>query len=162
MNIIWQEVLVHALAFLVLFLLMKKYAWGPLLQALDARSENVANELKSIARAKEEAEHFRADYQARLVHIEEEARARIQEALEQGKQASAEVQEKARADARAILEKAKQNMVLELEKAKIQVRDYVVEAALASAEKLIRREMTAQDHKRLVEEFVTEEFEKDS
>src|SRR3989338_5984587 len=99
MQVIWQEVLTHALGFVILVLVLKRFAWRPLLELLDARRQRIEQEFARIEQTKTQLETLQREYQTRLAQIEQEARAKIQEAVAEGKRVSLEIQEQARAQA---------------------------------------------------------------
>ncbi|OGX04794.1 MAG: ATP synthase F0 subunit B [Omnitrophica bacterium RIFCSPLOWO2_12_FULL_50_11] len=156
MNISIPEILTQAVAFTLLVLLLKKFAWGPLLQLLDDRREKIARGLEEIENTKREVENLKADYERRETHIQEEARAKIQAAVDEGKRIAREIQDRARTEARAVLEKAKEDIHLETEKAKAQLRDEIADLTLAATERLINEKMDDKKDKALVLDFISD------
>jgi F-type H+-transporting ATPase subunit b len=83
----WQWIASQAVAFLLLYLLMRKFAFAPIQQILREREERVRKAIEDAERQRAEMERLRSEYEQRLARIEEEARARLQEAMQQAYQA---------------------------------------------------------------------------
>ena len=121
-TIIPGEVFVQLIAFIIVFWTLKKLAWKPLLSALASRREKIQSDFERIEAAKKEIEELKTKYTAHLQKIEDEARGKIQEAVEEGRRIGREIQEKARADAQTTFDQAKENLALEAAKARLQLR----------------------------------------
>ncbi len=118
-NIHLGEVFVQLIAFIIVFLTLKGMAWKPILRGMELRRARIQQEFESIESAKKGLESMKAEYTALLQKIEDEARAKIQEAVNDGRRISKELQDKARAESQVVFEKAKENLELEIAKARI-------------------------------------------
>ena len=159
-NIKLGEVLVQLLAFVIVFLTLKKLAWKPLLGALEARREKIQNEFHQIEEARKEIESLKAEYHAHLQKIEDEARAKLQQAVDEGRRIAREIQDKARTDSQATFEKAKENLDLEVAKARLTLRREIAALAINATERVLKEKMSdarAQEGKVLE---IIEELEK--
>ncbi len=154
MGISIPEILTQAFAFILLVLVLKKFAWRPLLKLLDERREKIKSSFETIESTKRDVDALKVEYEKRREHIEEEARKRLEQALEEGRRIAREVEESARLSARAALEKAKQDIQLETEKAKVTLRNEVAELVLFAAERLIEKKMDAAKDKELALHFI--------
>lgn len=159
-NIIPAEVVVQILAFLIVFFTLRKLAWKPVLDSLEARRAKIRGEFESIEAAKKEIEALKAEYAASLQKIEDQARAKLQEAIDEGRRISREIQEKARLESQATFEKAKENLAIEVAKARISLRRDIAEIALDASEKVLREKMS--DDKKQQEKILSiiEDMEK--
>lgn len=153
-NIKLGEVFVQLLAFVIIFWTLKTFAWKKIMNALEERRAKIQQELDAIEAAKKDLEAFKRQYTHALGHIEEEARAKLQEAVAQGKQISHELQEEARKNAQKILEKAKDDVALEVEKARISLRNEIADITLLAAEKLLEKKLDPTRDKELVLDFI--------
>ncbi len=156
MQIIWQEVLTHALGFAILVWALRRWAWRPVFQLLDARRDRVAQEFQQIAQTKAQLETLQREYQARLAQIEAEARAKIQEAIVEGKRIAGEVQEQAREQAAKTLAQTRVSVQLEINKAKLELRDRVAKLTLEVTEKLLAQKLDQAKDEALVLRFLDE------
>ncbi len=154
MHIIWQEVLTHALGFVILVWALKRLAWRPILRLLDERAQRVASEFKEIEQTKAQLGTLQQEYHTRLAHIEAEARQKIQEAVADGKRVSLEIQEQARAQAAQVLAQARENIQLEIAKAKVELRDRVAALALEATERLLAEKLDTAKDEALIMRFL--------
>lgn len=156
MKLIVQEILTQMVAFLILFWVLKKVAWKPLLGILDERRKRIHDAFQGIEASRQEIAAMKADYDKRFAEIEQQARVKIQEAMGEGRLLASEIQEKARLEAREILDRAKQNIEIEVGKARIELKDVIVSLTLQATENLLREKLDPAEHKRLIGEFLEE------
>ncbi len=151
-----NEIVAQIISFLLLMALLRVFAWKKLLNLLDERRARIASEFKKIEDAQAAIERMRADYDKKLAGIEAESRARIQEAINEGKQVSQEIRENARQEARSILDKAQENIENELAKAKHELKQRVIELTLGTTEKLLKEKISGDKDKQLASDFLDE------
>ena len=151
-----QQILSQSLSFLVLLWVLRRFAWKPILELLDARRRHIETEFQQAAKTREELKQLQEDYARRLARIDEEARIKIQQSILEGKRIAAEVQEEARNQAGAILEKSKETIALEVAKAKVTLRDQVATMTMDAVEKILQRKMDATVDRQLVEATLEE------
>ena len=151
-----QQILSQAFSFLILLWVLRRFAWKPLLNLLDARRARIEDDLRQIAKSKENVARLQAEYAQKLSTIHDEARVKIQEAVLEGKRIAIEIQEQARAQSQAILTKAKETMELELAKAKVSLRDAVVGMTLEAVERVLRQKLDPKSDRQLVETVLDE------
>src|SRR3989338_111853 len=132
-NIKLGEVFVQLLAFAIVFWVLRSFAWKKIMGILEDRRAKIKRELDEIESAKKELEALKQKYVHSLSRIEEEARAKLQEAVNDGKRIAREIQEGARKNAHAILEKAKEDVALEVDKARVTLRSEIADLALSAA-----------------------------
>lgn len=149
--IIWT-----ALTFIALVLLLRKTAWGPIIDGLERREENIRKSLDEAESARAEAVKLIEEQKAVL----DEARREVQEIIEQGRhQAGAmrdEIVAKAQTEAAKAMENARQQMQVEVKQAREQLRGEVVELSVEVAGKLLERSLNDEDHQRLAGKFIEE------
>lgn len=151
-----QQVLSQAISFILLLVVLRKFAWGPLLAILDARRHHIEHELREIAQSKVEMTRLQQEYTQRLAKIEEEARTKIQQAVLDGKRIAIEIQEQARAQGQEILQKSKETIELEVAKARVTLRDQLAGLALDAVERILRRKLDPQADRQLVNAVLDE------
>ena len=155
-----QELVVQLVGFVVLFLILRRFVWGPVLKALDDRRARIEAEQRHIAQAKVEITQLKEDYARRFGAIEDEARVKLQQAILEGKKAAGEIQEQARAQGQVIMNKAKETIELELAKAKISLRDQMAQLTVDAVERVLRQKLDAKSDRHLVD-AVLEELERE-
>ncbi len=156
MNLEWQQIATQIVGFLLLVWVMKKFAWKPLLGMLEERRQKIVDEFKKIEDARDEVARMRADFEARLEHIEDLAREKENAAIAEGRRVAAEIQAKAREDAHDILDKARQNIELEIAKAKVDLRNQIVGIAVQTTEKVLKEELTEARQRQKIESCIDE------
>ncbi|HNX67914.1 MAG TPA: F0F1 ATP synthase subunit B [Candidatus Omnitrophota bacterium] len=142
-NISLIEVLVQAAAFLIVFFTLRKFAWGPLVHIIKSRREKFESEWGGIEKTQKDLEDMKKHYQTHLAKIEDEAHARMQEAVQEGRRIAREIQEKARLESQTSFDKAKANIDLEVEKARITLRREIADLSIRIAEKIVSEKMDA-------------------
>ena len=140
------------LTFLVLVGLLRKFAWGPLLRALEERQETIRASLDDAEQARQELTRLH-DESARIIA---EARAEGQSIVTKSRAEAETVREdlkrRAREEADALVKHAERQIQLETDRAVQQIRSEVVELSLMVASKLIRKNLTAEDNDVLIQE----------
>ena len=154
MSLEWQQLLTHLVGFLITVWLMKKYAWGPILGLLEERRNKIVGEFEEIEKEKDHVAELTADYDAKLKDIDNERRAKIVEAVEEGKKLATEVKATAQAEIREMQDKAEANLEREVAKAKVQLRDDMIGMTMSAAEKFIGKKLDNEEHRRLIGNFI--------
>jgi len=156
MDIIWQQVLTQIVGFLLLLLLLRKYAWGPLLQALDDRKNKIATDLAEIKATQANLAQLKQQYEEGQRNMEKLTQQKIQEAMLEGERFAHKITADARQEADAILIKAKADIGREVVLARMALRDEVAHLTISAAEKLIRKELSDQKNQELVLQYIDE------
>jgi len=132
-----SEIVAQIISFLLLLSILRIFVWKKMLQLLDARKEKIASGLKRIEDTSLEVSKLKSAYELKLTLIEEEARAKIHRALEEGKKIREEVRKKAHEEAQDIIEDARTNIKYELSKAKEELKEQIVDLTINGMENLI-------------------------
>ena len=153
---ILSQIIIQFFGFGVVFLILKHFAWGKILGAIDARRKKIEDSFSEIEKQKKNLDDLEKDYQKKLDTIEQEARAKIQEASQAGQELARDIQERARGESQKIIDHAKDEIEKDIAQARLQIRDEVVELSGLMTEKIIRQKLNDTDHKKLVEQFIKE------
>ena len=153
---ILSEIIIQILGFGVVFLILRHFAWGKLLGAIDARRKKISEDFLEIERQKKSLENLEKDYRKKLENIEQEARGKIQEASTLGLALARDIQEKARLESQKMTERAQSEIERDLAQARLKIRDEVVGLSGLMTEKIIRQKLNEAEHKKLVEQFIKE------
>jgi F-type H+-transporting ATPase subunit b len=138
--------------FLVLLTLLRKFAWRPLLQALEARQQTIRQSLDDADRAKKELQRLQ-DESAKIVRdARVEAEAIVSRSRSDAERVKEEIRQKARTDAESIIRTAERQIQLETQQALRQIRQEAAEMSIAIASKLIQRNLSKDDNQRLIDE----------
>jgi F-type H+-transporting ATPase subunit b len=140
------------LTFLVLLTLLGKFAWGPLLQALDGRQKDVEKALEGAARAKIELERLNQESAQIIARARQEADAIINRSRSDAEALREELRQKARAEADGIIRNAERQIQSETARALQQIRFEAVDISMAIASKIIQRNLSKEDNERLIDD----------
>lgn len=142
--------------FIVLFLVLGKFAWKPLLEALQKREEAIRSDIEAAKQQREDAERMLAEYRRQLDAAQAEAEKVIKQSAIDADKLRTDMLEQAQAQARDTLDKARAQVELAKQDALREI--YRQSAALASdlAAKIIEREVNAEDHRVLIQSAVQE------
>ena len=138
--------------FLVLAGLLRKFAWRPLLDALDRRQESISKSLDDARQARQELERLRTESTRILVEARTEADAIISRTRADAIRAGEELKVKARADAENIIRNAERQIELEASRAIETIRREAVDLSVAIASKILKRQVSKEDHEGLIED----------
>lgn len=151
-----NEIVAQIACFLTLLALLRIFLWKKVLSALDKRNEKIAGEFKHIDDVKAATELLKADYEKHLSHIDEEAYARLNEAIAEGRRIADEMRKKAESECVRILENSKESIKAEIAVAKESLKNEIVDLTIAVTEKIIQEKYTEADDKRLIGEYLEE------
>jgi F-type H+-transporting ATPase subunit b len=138
--------------FLVLLTLLAKFAWTPLLQALEGRQESIRKSLDDARQAKQELERLQQESAEIIRQGRIEAEAIITRSRGDAERLREEMKQKARAEADGIVKNAERQIQLETSRALQQIRREAVDLSVMIASKLIQRNLTKEDNEKLIEE----------
>jgi len=138
--------------FLVLLTLLAKFAWRPLLQALEDRQETIRKALDDAQKAKVELERLNQESEAIIRKARVEADSIITSSRADAERLREEMRQKARAEADGIVKNAERQIQLETARALQQIRHEAADLSVAIASKIIQRNITREDNERLIEE----------
>jgi F-type H+-transporting ATPase subunit b len=140
------------LTFLVLVALLAKFAWGPLLAALERRAEAIRKSLDDAERARQELERLQQESAKILNEARVEAEAIVSRTRSDADRLREELRQKARAEAEAIARNAERQIQLKTSQAIEQIRHEAIDLSVMIASKLIQRNLTKEDNERLIDE----------
>jgi F-type H+-transporting ATPase subunit b len=142
--------------FLALFFILKKVAWGPILEGLHKREEAIRGAVEEAKLARAETERVRAQFQKEM----DEAFAKIPAMMDEARRDAARMAEEMRAKAAADIQADRQRLRREIEVARDQALQEIwgqaAQLATLISTKAIQRHISEEDHRRLVDEALAE------
>jgi F-type H+-transporting ATPase subunit b len=138
--------------FLVLLTLLAKFAWRPLLEALETRQNAIRKSLDDAQQAKVELERLNAESARIIQQARVDAEAIISQSRVDGDRLREEIRAKARTEADHIVKNAERQIQLETSRALDQIRREAVDLSVMIASKIIRRNLSKEDNERLIDE----------
>ncbi len=140
------------LTFLFLLALLAKFAWRPLLQALESRQELIRKSLDDAQEAKRELERLNQESAQIIRNARVEADGIISQTRSDGERLREEMRQKARAEADTIVKNAERQIQLETARALQQIRHEAADLSVMIASKLIQRNLSKEDNEKLIED----------
>ena len=136
--------------FLIVVLVLGKFAWGPVLSLLKQREEFIHKSLSDAKRDRDAAEARLKDYAAKLQSAQAEAVSIIEDARRDAERLREELRQRARTEADNILKNAERQIEQQTTRAVQQIRREAVDLSVTIASKLLQRNISKDDNERLI------------
>ena len=140
--------------FVGLFLILKFFAFGPILKSVEAREQALEDAINAAKRDREEAAALLAEHRANLAASRDEAQKIIADARISAERVRAELVEQAHGEQAAMLARARQEIESEKTRAIAELRREAVDLAIAGASKVIEKNLDQDSNRKLVESFL--------
>ena len=140
------------LTFLILFFVLSKFAWKPLLTLLESRENTIKSSLEDAEKAKQELERLNTESEAIISEARSEAQSIRVEAKSAAEKIKADIMAQAGEDAKKLRDETEKQIQVEKDKAISEVRQEVVGLAITLAEKVIRKNLSKEDNQDLIED----------
>jgi F-type H+-transporting ATPase subunit b len=140
--------------FFILLLILKKYAWGPLLKSLNEREQSIKDSVEKAEYLKQEAEKILAQNKALLAKADEDARKVITEGKELAEKLRNEMVNKTNEDTSRMITQAKNEIEREKMAALNSLKDEIANLAVQAAGKIIDENLDAAKQKKLLDGFI--------
>ena len=147
-------ILAQMLNFFILVWILHRFAYKPLVGMMNARKEQIANDLASAEQSRIEAEQIKADYAAQIAKARHEAQEIVEKAHHQAKLSTAEEVAAARSQIENEKERARQDIAIERDRAMNSLRNEVVSLSVAMAGKVVAKDMNSETNTKLIEDAI--------
>ncbi len=148
--IIWTIII-----FVLLLLILKKYAWGPLLKSLNDREQCIKDTVEKAEYLKQEAEKILAQNRALLTKADEDARKVISEGRELAEKMRNDLINKTSDDTARMIKQAKSEIEREKLSALNSLKDEIANLAVQAAGKIIDENLDAAKQKKIMDSFIS-------
>lgn len=148
-NALWTLVI-----FVVVLVVLGKFAWGPILGALQKREDFIRESLDKAKRDRDEAEARLKEYADRLAQARAEASALVDEGRRDADAVKRRIEEEARQEAEKIVARGKREIEIATDTALQEIYSLASRLTTEVASKVVGRELTPQDHERLIAESI--------
>jgi F-type H+-transporting ATPase subunit b len=149
-----KSLLIQAINFLLLLVLLYKFFYRPFVGKLDERSAAIKKSLEEAQAARVEAQRQQEEHRAQIGAAHAHAQAIRETALREAAGEQQRLIELARQEATRIVEAARTEIAQDVRRAKQELQREVGELAVSVAERLIRKSLRDEDHKRIVQEAI--------
>ena len=151
-----RQIITTIIGFAIFYWIMKKFAFGPFMKLLEDRRENITSTFARMEDERKEIEQSREKYQSLIDNIEDERHRQLQEGLLEAKKLAQDIQNEARSKADLIVQRAEESAARELAQAKLELRNYMVDLSIRSAELALKETITDEDHRRIIRRYIEE------
>ena len=149
-----KSLVIQAINFGLLLFILIKLLYKPLLAKLNERTEAIRSSLEEAKAARAEAERERAEHAAKLQASLAEAQSIRATALKDAAEEQRRLVDAARAEAARLVEAARSEMAQDVRRARQELRQEVADLATSVAERLIRKSLRDEDHRRIVDDAI--------
>lgn len=156
----WGTVIVQVLTFIVLLALLKKFAWGPLKDVMDKRERDINRDIDDAEQAKLNAQKLEEENKQKLKETQEEVQKILEDAKVQARQQQEQIIHEANVRANGMIETAQSEINSQKERAIADIDNQVSELSVLIASKVLRKEISEQDQKALVDKYLKEAGDK--
>lgn len=154
MALYWESFVFAIIAFLILYWLLNRYAFGPLFGIMEKRREQVISNMKSAEESRKEAEQFLEEQKKALEEARKEAYSIIEQSRKVSTKQADDIIEKAKAEA----DKIKQDMLKEIEneknKAVSALKSQVSAMSVMIASKIIEKQVDEKSQQELINNYL--------
>jgi F-type H+-transporting ATPase subunit b len=143
-----------AIVFMIVLIVLWRFAWGPISRALDDRERHIADNIGAAERQNQEARRLLGEHQKKLDSVQDEVRAIIEEARRDARHTQDEILAKAREDAQRERDRAIRDIDLATQAALKELGERSVDLAVQLAGKIVTSKLSPDDHARMVKDAV--------
>ncbi len=148
------QIAIQIVGFLLLFFVLRKFLWNPILNLMESREKEVEDMLGKAEEAKKMGERLEADYKDRISQIDDEARKYRDEELKRGREMAEQIIKEARDEAEVEKQKALNAIREESRRARMELRDYSVGLSIDIASKVLEEKIDRASHEQLARKFL--------
>jgi len=142
------------ITFVLLLIVLKKMAWGPILNSLNERENFIKDSLEKAEKAQTEAEKLLEENKANLAKAEEEAQKVIEQGREYSETLKAQMLEASKKEAQKMITEATAEIERKNKEAFSSLKDQVADIAIEAAEKIIRANLDKEKQTKLINEYL--------
>ena len=140
---------------LILYLFLKKILFKPVKNMIDSRQKEIDDMYSDAEKSKTDAAAMKSEYEEKLEAANEESEEILKKAIRRAELREEEILADANEKAQRVLERAEEQVELEKKRAINEVKDEVSEMAIGIASAVIERDLKAEEHKELIDEFIS-------
>ena len=154
-GITWEFVFQIVNTFII-FLLLRKLLFKPVLNIIESRENDIKNDLAEGEKAKNEGLALKKEYESKINFAKDEGQEIIKQATIRAEQKSDDIVNTAKKDALGIKEKANKDIEQEKQKVINEIKNDISNIALLAASKVIEKDLDKSKHEELIENFIKE------
>lgn len=146
------QALATFIIFVLLLLVLRKWAWRPIVEQLQRREEHIASRVRAAEDREAKAQATRKEYEQNLAEIGQQAEHLLAEARRKVEAERQALLDQARAEARDRIDRAEEDIVEQQDRARRELREEAAQLATNVAEQLLRKQLSDEDRKRMLDD----------
>ncbi|SFL87029.1 F0F1 ATP synthase subunit B [Salibacterium qingdaonense] len=154
--IYWGDVVFSLAMFIILLLLLRRFAWGPIMNVMKEREEHISSEIENAEKHRKDAEKYVEEQRLEVERAKEEAQSIIENAKKTSEKQGEDIIAQSRAEAERLKESAQADIAREKEQAIAELREEVGSLSVMIASKIIEKELDEKEQQQLIEDYVKE------
>ncbi|TLS50519.1 F0F1 ATP synthase subunit B [Paenibacillus antri] len=156
MEFVWTSTVITIVAFVLLYLLLNKYAFGPLFNIMEQRKQLVVGELQQAEANRKESAALLEEQRKAIEQARKEAQDIVEQTRKVSTKTAEEIVETAKNEAVRLKQAAQEDIVSEKNQAIAELRKQVGEMSVKIASKIIEKEVDASSQEALVDKYLKE------
>jgi len=144
------------LTFLILIFILKKFAWKPILSALDEREQKIKDSLQMAEKAAEDAKQMIVENKKQLQLAEDEAKKIVEQSRLYAEKLKTQLLEESKMQSHKLVENASQEIERKKLEAFADLKNQVAELSLAIAEKILKQNVDKQANAEMIKKYIDE------
>jgi len=150
----FRLLLLQAVGFLMIYLVLRKFLFGPIGSMIRAREAEVQENLRRAEEERKAAGELKSDLELQLASIPQEARRRVEQVMAQAAEERERMLSETRAQCEQLLTRAREEIQREQKRALAQLRGQVADLALLAASRALQADLDHEVHHRAIEDFI--------
>lgn len=150
------DVLFSLFTFIILLLLLRRFAWGPIVEQMKKRENHISNEIETAENHRQEAEKYLEEQRVEMEKAREEAQSIIETSRKTAQEQSKEIIRESHEEANRMKDNALADITREREQAVEALRAQVGQLSVLIATKIIEKELDEEEQEKLIQEYVQE------
>ncbi|HEX6853395.1 MAG TPA: F0F1 ATP synthase subunit B [Candidatus Polarisedimenticolaceae bacterium] len=145
-----------SLTFIILLLLLRRFAWKPILGALETRERQIREDIEQARRGREESEKILEENRTVLVQARRERAEAVEVGRKDAERLKAEILEEARRQRESLLAQTQQQIQAELRSARAELRKEAADLAIEAASRILARNLDDASQRKIVEDYLAD------
>ncbi|MBO8172011.1 MAG: F0F1 ATP synthase subunit B [Bacillaceae bacterium] len=146
--------LFQVITFIILLLIVRKFAMGPAMSVLEKRQKHIEEQITTAEKNREEAQKLLEEQRAALKEARDEAHEIVERAKKQSEVEAKEILNSAKERADRMVEEARAEIEREKDKAVAELRDQVTSLSVLLASKIIEKELDEKQQQEVIDQFM--------
>lgn len=149
-------IIYSSVAFFILLILLWRFAFPPIVNMLEKRTETIRQSLEAAERTRVEAQELLEEYKKQLAAAREEAQSIIEQGRKFGESMKEEIMQKAKHESEEMIRRASEEITREREQALSELQSRIADLTIKAASRVVEKSLDEKEHLRLIEDYLSE------